>query len=489
VAIIAVVAALGMMAWRGGVPFGGERENPPSTSPSADPRSLAVLPFENRSPDRNDEYFSDGLTEELLHRLARLPRFRVAARTSSFAFKGKPVDVSEVAQQLKVEAIVSGSVRRAGDLLRVTVQVIDVANGRPIWSEVFERQSQDAFRVQDEIAEAIVQRLDPGGAAPVRQAGPSPEAFDLYLQGRHQWNRRTAEGAAAAIQLLTKAIALAPDYARAHAALAEAYAVMGFYDYLPPRTAFTKAREAANRAASLDPALAEVPNTLAYVALYHDWNLDLARREFTRAINLSPRYAVAHQWYANALTVAGQFQEAAAAMRQAQELDPLAPTPHAALGWVYLYDRDYVAAERQLRRTLEAHPQYPLAQLWLTQALEGQRRFDEALAAADDVLRLVPDDVVAQLLRARVLARLNRQAESRAVLAAVGGREAAGYVPAYPRALVLIALRDFDAAFALLDRALADRAHSIAFLRVDPGLDPIRADARFEELVTRASSP
>jgi TolB-like protein len=311
---IAVVIALAVIAWRGGLP-GGVREDTPSASSS--PRSLAVLPFENRSPDRNDEYFSDGLTEELLHRLARLPRFRVAARTSSFAFKGKPVDVSEVAQQLEVEAIVSGSVRRDGDLLRVTVQVIDVTDGRPIWSEVFERQSREAFRVQDEIAEAIVQRLDPEGAAPVRQAGPSPESFDLYLRGRHQWNRRTAEGAAAAIQLLTKAIALAPDYARAHAALAEAYAVMGFYDYLPPRTAFTKAREAANRAASLDPALPEVPNTLAYVALYHDWNLDLARREFTRAIDLSPRFAVAHQWYANALTVAGQFTEAAAAMRRA----------------------------------------------------------------------------------------------------------------------------------------------------------------------------
>jgi TolB-like protein/Tfp pilus assembly protein PilF len=463
------------------------REDPPPASSS--PRSLAGLPFENRSPDRNDEYFSDGLTEELLHRLARLPRFRVAARTSSFAFKGKPVDVSAVAQQLKVEAIVSGSVRRDGDLLRVTVQVIDVTHGRPIWSEVFERQSQEAFRVQDEIAQAIVQRLDPQGAAPAHQAGPSPEAFDLYLQGRHQWNRRTAEGAAAAIQLLTKAIALAPDYARAHAALAEAYAVMGFYDYMSPRTAFTRAREAANRAASLDPGLAEVPNTLAYVALYHDWNLALARREFTRAIDLSPRYAVAHQWYANALTVAGQFEEAAAAMRQAQELDPLAPTPHAALGWVYLYARDYVAAETQLRRTLESHRQYPLAQLWLTEALEGQRRFDEALAAADEALRVVPDDVVAQLLRARILARLNRPAEAREVLAAVGRREGAGYVPAYPRALVLIALRDFDAAFALLERALTDRAHSIAFLRVDPGLDPLRSDPRFEQLVARASGP
>lgn len=264
---------------------------------------------------------------------------------------------------------------------------------------------------------------------------------------------------------------------------------MGFYDYMPPRTAFTKAREAANRAAALDPALPEVPNTLAYVALYHDWNLDLARREFARAINLSPRYSVAHQWSANALTVAGQFTEAAAAMRRAQELDPLAPTPHAALGWVHLYARDYPAAEAQLRRTLESHKQYPLAQLSLTQALEGQQRFSEALAAADDVLRSVPDDVVAQLLRARVLARLNRQIEARQVLAAVGFREPRKYVPAYPRALVLIALQDFDAAFALLERALADRAHSIAFLRVDPGLDPLRSDPRFERLVMRASGP
>lgn len=448
---------------------------------------LAVIPFENRSPDKDDEYFSDGLTEEVLHRLAQVKTLHVASRTSSFAFKGRETAVEDIARRLNVEAVVSGSVRRAGDRLRVTVQLIDMSDGRPIWSQSYEREARDAFSVQDEIAQQIVQRLDPDASSAIAPASaPSPEAFDLYLQGRFEWNRRTPEGARASIQLLTRATRLAPEYARAHAALAEAYAVMGFYDLLPPHEAFTLARNAAMRAASLDPLLPEAPNTLGYVALYYDWDPQAAEREFKRAIGLNARYAVAHQWYANMLTAAGRFPEAVSSMTTAQELDPMAPIPHAALGWVHLHARNFVEAEKQLRQTLTIHSDYFLAQLWLSEALEGQGRLDAALPAVDEALRSDPENITARLGRARLLARLKRVDEARRTLTDVQQLARSQHVPAYPQALVAAALGDLDAAFALLERAVADRAHAVALFRVDPQLDALRKDPRFPVLLDRA---
>jgi len=487
VIVVAVLAVMVLFAW---LSTTGLKVAPGNAARSAGaPRFVAVIPFENRSADKNDAYFSDGLTEELLHRLAQVKTLHVAARTSSFAFKGRETTIEDVARRLNVEAIVSGSVRRAGDRLRVTVQLIDVSDGRPIWSQSYERDARDAFSVQDEIAQQIVQRLDPAASSPnAASSVPSAEAFDAYLQGRFEWNRRTAEGVMASIRLLTRATQLAPEYARAYAGLAEAYAVMRFYDSMAPREAFTLARSAANRAALLDPALPEAPNTLGYVALYHDWNLPAAEREFKQAIALNGRYAVAHQWYANMLTAAGRFAEAAASMSRAQELDPLAPIPYAALGWVYLHSRDFIQAEKQLRHTLQVHSGYFLAQLWLGEALEGQGRFAEALVTVEEALRTAPENVTARLVRARLLARLKRVDEAHALLTAVQRLAVSQYVPAYPQALVLAALGDLDGAFVLLDRAVADRAHAIALLRVDPQLDVLRSDPRFPALAERAGA-
>lgn len=488
--LLAIVIAI--VAWQSRDRLGG-REAAERTAVPA-PRALAVLPFENRSENKEDEYFSDGLTEEVLHQLTQVPGLHVAARTSSFAFKGTQPDLADVASRLKVDAVVSGSVRRAGSLLRVTVQLIDVSAGVPLWSQTYDREAREAFQVQEEIARGIVARLRPALADDTSndrgtpaETGPSPEAFDLYLKGRYEWNRRTPEGASAAIYLLTKAVEIAPGYARAHAALAEAYAVMGFYDYMPPRVAFAEARAAAQIAAKRDPALAEAPNTLGYVALYHDWDFVSAEREFRRALDLSPRYAVAHQWFANLLTAAGRFPEAAASMRKAAELDPLAPIPHAALGWVQLHARDYRAAEEQLRRTLDTHRDYFLAQLWLAETLALQQRHTDALAEVDRALRVSPANITAQLTRARILALSGRADAAREALAGVQALEANQYVPAYPRALVFVALGERDAAFGLLDRAVIDRAHAIALLRVDPWLDPLRRDPRFDELLQRVS--
>jgi eukaryotic-like serine/threonine-protein kinase len=473
-------------------PFSREPVRPDVPPDAASLTSVAVVPFENRSPDQQDEYFSDGLTEELLHRLAQVSGLRVAARTSSFAFKGRTAEIEEIARQLQVDRIVSGSVRRAGSRLRVTVQLIEAGSGRPVWSEQYEREASDAFDVQDEIARAIAERLGREStmpAAPTAAAarqGVPPEAFELYLKGRYEWNRRTQEGAVASLDLYSRALQLAPDYARAHAGLAEAYAVSGFYGYLPPHEAFTRAREAAHRALDLDPGMAESHNTLGYVSLYYDWDFEAAEQRFLHAIELSPRYSVAHQWYGNALTVMGRFDEAAASMRRAQEYDPLAPIAQAALGWTYMYARDYGAAERQLRTMLTAHPAYFTSHLWLAETLERSGRADEAIAVLDEARRLSPDNVLAEFARARALARLGRHDDARAALARTRERQNTQYVVSYPQALVLAALGDHEGAFAALEQALRDREHSIAFLSIDPSLDPLRASPRFQQLVSAA---
>jgi TolB-like protein len=310
--------------------------------------SIAVLPFQNAGSGTDDEYLSEGIAEELLHRLSRVPELRVAARTSSFAFRDAQADVREIGAKLRVDAVLEGSVRSTGNRLRVAARLVSTRNGYQLWSEVYEREAADVFRMQDEISAAIVARLLPeaassagatgalaGGADATVAEPESYEAFQLYLRGRHEWNRRTEEGLRGAARFFEQAIARSPGYARAWHGLADALAILGFYEYMPPSSAFPRARDAAHRALELDPRLTEAHTTLAYVALYHDYDFAEAEAGFRHAIDLNPRYAVAHQWYGNLLTAAGRFDEAAAAMRRTQSLDPLALIGHAAEGWVY----------------------------------------------------------------------------------------------------------------------------------------------------------
>ena len=331
---------------------------------------MAVLPFENLSADADVEYLSDGITEEIGAALGRMEGLRVAAHTSAFSFKGQRVDVREVGRRLSVGAVLEGSVRKMGPRLRVTTRLVETAQGYQLWSETYERDFEDAFAVQQAIAEEVAARLrgnlGAGIAAPVveRGAAPDAESYDLYLKGRYAWHRRTAASLLTAVDLLRQAADRAPHWARAHAGLADAYAVSGFYDYLPPREAFPAAERTARRALELDPELAAPHATLGYVHLYYEWRWDPAEEEFRRAIALDPAYSTAHQWYGNYLTAMGRFPEAVAHMRDAQERDPLSLIANAALGWSQYYAREFHQASEQFRRTLELNPDFELAHLW-----------------------------------------------------------------------------------------------------------------------------
>ena len=460
------------------------------------PATIAVLPFADRSPNGDQDYFSDGISEELIATLARIDGLRVASRTSAFAFKGREVDVRTVGAQLGVSTVLEGSVRRAGDRLRITAQLVNVSDGFPLWSETYDRAAGDAFTIQEEIARSIAQtlRVRLVGVAVDSSAGGTPdaEAYDLYLKGRHAlylrgryaWYTRTEEGLRSAATFFEQAVAQAPNYARAHSGLADAYAVLGFYDYLPPTEAFPKAEAAAKRAIELDNGLAAPHATLGYVELYHNWNFQRAEEEFRRAIALESNYSTAHQWYANLLTAAGRMAEAETAMRRAQEIDPLSLIASAALGWVFYHAGDQPTALAQLQQTLGMNADYAVAHLWRGWALQEMDSTQAAVAAHRRAVAVTDSGALYVASLARSLALAGVRSEAEALLARLEVREDSGrYVPPYELAKVHAALGRRERALALLERAHAERSHSMVFLRVDPQLADLRAEARFKRLV------
>jgi TolB-like protein/DNA-binding SARP family transcriptional activator/Tfp pilus assembly protein PilF len=488
-AVLIMLVALGIV-WRRPVP-----------APSAPALSsaMAVLPFADLSPNGDQEYFSDGITEELINRLAQVEGLRVVARTSAFAFKGRQIDVRDVGTQLNVATVLEGSVRKAGNRVRITAQLVNVADGYHIWSQTYERDMEDVFAIQEEISNAIVATLTGTLAGAVESdaiAAPAvaPEAYDLYLKGRHSlylkgryaWYRRTEEGMRTALSYFEQATAIAPDYARAHAGLADAYAVLGFYDYIPPHEAFPKAEAAAARALELDPALAGPHSTLGYVALYYHWDWPRAEHSFQQSITMDSTYSTAHQWYANFLTARERFAEAEREMRRAQELDPLSLIANAALGWVLFYAGEYERAVEQCRQTLELDADYAVALLWSGWALEELNRFGEAIDVHRRAVALTSSSTLFVAALARAHARAGERDRAVALLREIETRgRTTGYVPSYEIAKIHEALGDRDRAIESLEEAFRQRSHSMVFLKVDPQLRGLRSDPRFDHLVER----
>jgi len=459
--------------------------------------SIAVLPFSNLSESDANAYFADGVSEELMHLLTRSPGLRVASRTSAFAYRDVKVDVREVGRRLNVDWILEGSVRRSGDQLRIVAQLTDARNGYQIWSEFFERTSSDIFAIQAEIAGAIVARLAPtmGGAfGSVTAAGargaPDAETYDLYLQARFEWHRRTEESLLKSAELFEQVVARDPRYARAWAGLADAYAVIAFYDYLAPRVAFPRADSAARHAILLDPSLGAPYATLAYVDTYYHWNWASAERGFRRAIAIEPANATAHQWYATLLTARGRFDEAEREIHRAAELDPLSMIGHSAIGWVLILSNQTDRAIQQLQGALQLDSNFLLAHYWMALALEQQGRPVEAIPFLHRVLDLSDGCrhrcALTLAAMARAHAATGNADAARGILAELLERESAGvYVSSYEIGKVYQALGDVPAALARLERAYTDRAHSMALLTVDPQLRPLADNLRFQRLVER----
>lgn len=447
-------------------------KNPPAlTSASTTAtRTLAVLPFLNAGGRAEDEYFSDGLTEEVMDRLCRIDGLRVVSRTSAFALKGKNLDASEIGRMLGVETFVEGSVRRDGDRLRISAHLVNAQDGYQLWAETYDRQLDDVLAIQEEIALAIADTLSGELLGDRRDVATdvAPLAYDHYLKGRFDWHRRTRTSLQSAATHFEQAVKLAPKYAPAWAGLADAYAVLGFYDFLSPSEAFPKAQEAARRALELDPRNASAEATLGYAALYYEWNVSKAETRFRRAIALDPNNTKAHQWYGNLLTATGRFDAAEHEMRRAQQLEPLSVIASAALGWALYHAGRYQDALDQYHITLALDPNFELAYLWSGWALEALGRYDEALNMLEDASKRSGGSGISTASLARLHALRGERTQAQDILTRLMSSNS--YVPAYEISKAWLALGDSDEAERWLQRAYQQRSHSLVFLHVDPQL-------------------
>ncbi len=454
---------------------------------TAAPSTVAVLPFANAGNDPEDRYFSDGLSEEIIDELARAGASKVVSRTSSFAVDADNRDAREIGELLGADALVEGSVRRDGERLRISVRLVDATTGLQLWSERYDRQFEDVFAIQQEIARAIATTLrsTPGEE---RQTAPQatidPVAYDHYLRGRYAWHRRSEEGLRTAVRHFRAAVDRAPGYASAWTGLGDAYAVLGFYDYLPPAEAFPMARAAALRALEIVPDNAGAEATLGYVALYYDRDFPTAEAHFLRSIELRPDFSQAHQWYGNLLTAAGRFDEAEAAMRRATQLDPLSLIASAALGWTRYFAGRYDEALAQLALTRELDADFELVYLWSGWVLEAQGRLPDARRMLEEALSRSGGSGIATAALARTLALAGDTERAIAMLEQLAGSD--GYVPAYEIGKAWFAAGRPDTAMAWLERALSESSHSLVFLRVDPQLADVRESPPLAAFIGRA---
>ncbi|TMB27517.1 MAG: hypothetical protein E6J65_05220 [Deltaproteobacteria bacterium] len=479
IAIGALAAAPGVLWYF--VVRGGSR----STPATAQTPSIAVLPFVNLTGDKENEYFSDGITEEIINALANVEGLRVVARTSAFSFKGKDVNVRKIGEELNVATVLEGSVRRDGNQLRVSAQLIGALDGYHLWSRIYDRELKNIFAVEDELARAIVDALKPRliVARPrlVAQSTANAKAHDLYLRGRFFWNQRNKEGLAKAAALFEQAIAADPTYALAHTGLADCYNLSIDYGGGRAADALPKAKVHALKALELDDSLGEAHVSLASI-IEHDYDWTASEREFKRAIELKPGYATGHHWYALQLAARGRMGDAMAEAERALELDPTSLVVNTVVALVFYHQREYDRAIEQALRTLELDRTWAPARLWLVFSYEQRGRLADALGVLDQANN--PSNMLAGV-RAELLALSGDREGARRLLATVESRFAAEPIPRSIFARIHLALGDTDAVFAWLEKAVEERDQSSRSLKTSPQWDSIRSEPRFQALLAR----
>jgi serine/threonine-protein kinase len=451
--------------------------------------SIAVLPFRNMSADRENEYFSDGMTEEIINALTKIEALRVASRTSAFAFKGKDEDVRRIGTALGVRTVLEGSVRRSGRKIRITAQLIDVADGYHLWSDRYDREMEDVFAVQDEISRSIADtlkvRLLPAEAASLAARGTeNVEAYNDYLKGRYYFNRREAP---AAIVEFERALGRDPRYTLAYTGLADTYCIYGFYGGIPTLDAFARARAAARKAREIEPDSAEVHVSLALVEHYFGWDIAREETELREAIRLVPRSAAAYSWLGLCLALVREGDEESIAMaRRATELEPLSANAQTNVGAAFHAARRFEESVREFRRALHIDPNAPYP-LWLiTLPLMALGRNDEAVASLEKVTALTKrkQSHYLGLLGGAYAAAGNRQ-KALAIAAELEDLASREYVAPFHLAFLHIPMGNLDEAIACLEKACADRNALTWWVRTGPFYDPIRSHPRFAGLLEK----
>jgi TolB-like protein/DNA-binding winged helix-turn-helix (wHTH) protein/Tfp pilus assembly protein PilF len=458
--------------------------------PEALIRSLAVLPLENLSGDASQDYFSDGMTEELITELGQISELRVISRTSAMTYKGARKPIPQIAQELNVDAVVEGTVLRSGNRVRITAQLIRASADKHVWAQSYEVELRDILLLQKEVARSIAEQIriklnrnEPAGLNHIKAV--NPEAYEAYLKGRYFWNKRTGEGLKKATGYFNQAIEKDPNYARAYTGLADSYALMGDWEYgvLAPAEAFPKAKAAATKALALDNNLGEAHTSLAFVLDLFDWDWGAAEREYRQAVDLSPNYATAHQWYTWHLIVLGRTSEAITEMRRAESLDPLSLIISADMADVLLIARRYDEAIQQSQKTMEMDPHFAVAHYQLGQAFVQKHMYDKGIAELQKAIGFSGGNKTFRSALAYAYATSGKRNEALEILNDLKNRLNNGFANASEIALIYIGLDQKDQAMTWLEKAYGERFNPSVLIR--PCFDPLRSDPRFQDLLHR----
>jgi TolB-like protein/Tfp pilus assembly protein PilF len=461
-------------------------------------KSIAVLPFENLSDEKQNAYFAEGVQDEILTRLAKVADLKVISRTSTQHFKSAPENLPQIAKQLGVAHILEGSVQKANDQVRVNVQLINALTDAHLWGEIYDRKLTDIFAVESDIAKSIADTLRAklsSSAEHVLESRPTnnPEAHELYLKGRYFWNRRTGANLQKAADYFQQAIGKDSKYALAYAGLADCHVLLPAYPELGsnPRNELPKALEAARKAVELDDTLAEAHTSLAR-ALASSLQLSAAMSEFKRAIELNPSYATAHQWFGECLQSQGRVEGALAELKRAQELDPLSLIINSVLGFAFDTVGKSDEAITQLRKTIEIDPNFANAHGMLGNVLEHRGQLKEAVVEYEKCSNSLGADPIDLAQLAAAYFRVGRKAEAQQLWDKLRSLSERQYVPAYSMAVVQLAFGNKDEAIRLLEKSYEDHAPfdsaDLGWILVDHRLDPLRGDPRFKKLITRIFS-
>jgi TolB-like protein/Tfp pilus assembly protein PilF len=467
----------------------------PSSPPSAGivqaVHSIAVLPFENATTDPDADYLVDGLTEAVINALSRLPALRVLARSTVFRYRGKLVDCRALGRKLSVDAVLLGRVSQRGDQLMIGTELVEVGTGWLIWGEQFSRDFADVHLIEAELSAKISERLrselagKTNASAPVGRRTQSTEAYQDYLKGRYHWNRMSAEGLQKSVEYFQHALQKDPDFALAHAGLADAYCLLGFFDLVPPAEAMPKAKESAMRAVEIDGGLAEAYASLASILKVYDHDWLAAEHRYQQALRLNPNYVHAYRGYAALLAALGRFSESVLQIRHAQELDPLSVVVSMEMAWNFFIAREYDRAIEQALRVTHFDSEFPSAKYILGLAYEQKGKFGEARAALEQSLAAAPGHAAGTASLGHLFGITGQREQALRMLDQLNRLASGGYVAPFWHSILYAGLGDVDAAIDHLERSFVQSDVWLVWLNSDPRLDKLRADPRFHQLLRR----
>ncbi len=457
-------------------------------------QSLVVLPLENLSNDPEQEYFADGMTDQLITNLAQISALKVISRTSAMRYKGTKKSLPEIARELHVDAVVEGAVMWVGGRVRISAQLIEAPTDYHLWAASYERDLRDVLSMQEEVTRAIASeiRVNLSAQEQARLASTrpiDPEAYRFYLKGRYYWNKRSLEGFQKAIEYFQQAIAKDPAYALAYVGLADTYTYFSFFDVVPPREAMPNAKAAAARALEIDGSLGEAHVSLGYVSYMYDWDWPAAGKHFEQALTLNPAYSRAHTFYPFYLSSLGRSEEALEVAKRSLDLDPASPAVNHSLAVQFYFARQFDQAIEQAQRTLELDPNFAISYELLGEVYVSRGMYREGLSALEKYSALSRGRAMSLALLGYAHARLGERSQALRMLEQLEAASKERYTPAFSFAVVYGGLGEKDQAFAWLEKAYGERTSRLGYLNVEPLWDPLRSDPRFADLVRRIGLP